>query len=321
MSMAIYEANVTRERYENLSGLNYSSLKVFAEDPELYYRRFVVPSLPGRSRETPAMTFGKDVELILKKLVLGGSDEIYDPRIVHQPEAFFTTKGKVTTSKNSLEYRNWRKGHPDDARVMDAIQFNTHQKTMRAVAEQVAATEIAAHMILGSDHDVGIQYQCPQHGVEHKGLLDYACQEQTSTHLAHRGVRGPYVADLKTTARFAANAWPSEIIRWKYHWQAALYSRGMKIAMDLQQDPEFYHIVVESLPPYRVDVRLVDEVWIEIAHEEMSRHIAAFKNYDPSGESVWRRKGFGKVSNVSPPHWYLQNHEFANLFLWDDDDE
>jgi exodeoxyribonuclease VIII len=92
-----------------------------------------------------------------------------------------------------------------------------------------------------------------------------------------------YLADLKTTGNVSPEAFGRDALKWKYHWQAAMYLDGMSFVTG-KDFYQFYFIVVERDPPHRVEVYETPLSVIELGREEYRSALQLYADCKKSGD-------------------------------------
>lgn len=115
--------------------------------------------------------------------------------------------------------------------------------------------------------------------------------------------RRKYIVDYKTTAAADTFHFNSSVWKFGYHFQAAMYAEGWKIANKKKKLPGFIFVAQEKKPPYSVNV-------IEVSEEVMNAGLSKFhellgKYHDCKALDMWP----GYVSDVPNdsfvPGWML----------------
>ena len=271
--------NLTREEYLALPGVSNSTLKAFTECPESYSRGIERP-------RTEAMQFGLDVEDYLRFGCL--------PDVVCIPDDALAANGH-RRGKAWEAFLSANEGK----RLLKQHEIDNLYGACERISQQVGEHSDAnrALYMRGTEWQVAITWTCPRTGVLCKGLLDV---------LGH-----DHVADVKTSDSVDEASFARTAANLKYHWQAFAY---MEAAAKLSEQehpvaiwgrtapPTFVFVVIQSKPPYRVECYELDERWIEVASEEVTRARKMWAEYE-GRPKPWRSPSHGQTRVVQCPGW------------------
>ena len=122
-------------------------------------------------------------------------------------------------------------------------------------------------------------------GLDFKGFID--------------GVGDDYLLDIKTTQDASPESFLRDVIKYKYHWQAALYLEAVKTTQD------FYIIAVETSAPYNNQTYKISKELIKKATQEIEQACEDFKEWDgkPAGYDFNSVLSDGGVMTLEAPIW------------------
>lgn len=86
---------------------------------------------------------------------------------------------------------------------------------------------------------------------------------------------GPLIVDLKKTKDANREAFYWNVMRYKYHWQAALSLEGVSKVTGIEHY-RFAFACTEATPPYETCFHLLEEDWLELAWKQMRPVIEEF---------------------------------------------
>lgn len=223
---------VTREEYDRLPGVNWSTLKVLGQSPAAYRERL----LNGG----------------------GDSDTLKRGRAIHTATFEF--------DKYAAEYVVW-----EDRRAGKAWEAfeaaNSHREILTAkmnetaidISRAVHTSEMAKPYVSGGQPETTIRwhYQSPTlegfetYGFDGKGRLD--------------NVTSAALVDLKSTKDASPEGFAREVFRYEYHVQAAWYADGFEAATGIRKP--FVIVAVEAAAPHVVQVYRVPDELLAIGRE------------------------------------------------------
>jgi len=261
---------MNRQTYENIPGWTQSHAKAFASCRETYWHEHIAKTWP-RKPSTPEQLFGMDVETFLERGEL-------DLAII--PSGVLASNG----AKRGKAWTEWIKDQSSDLRIVKQHEAEAITTACDAIREQVAGHQFAARIL---DDDIRWQQvvfgKCEYSGLDLKGMLD--CLD------AEAGT----VWDVKTTSDASPDEFAKQVLRYRYHWQAAWY-------LELACADEFFWIAIQSSPPYRVEVYECGHDWLTMARNQIREvRLSYAEQMDRPGP--WRNPSHGKIVPLFPPAW------------------
>lgn len=150
--------------------------------------------------------------------------------------------------------------------------------------------DLAVTMLLGQ-HEVPFFWKDPDTGERCKCKLDCLRTED-----------GKYVVvDYKTTTAAQTERFNSEMIRYGYHVQAAMYTEGVQTALGLDYRPRFVFVAQEKTEPFAVNViEVSDDVmrYGDAVYHELMR-----KYHECSEMDLWPGYCEDVANETTLPGW------------------
>lgn len=253
--------------YEQAEGIRRSDLWVMHESPEKFHWHMMNR---GMEEPTPAMIFGSAVH----KFLLEPHD--FDNEYAILPEGI---DRRYKAGKEA--YVAFATDHPGRT-----ILSREDWEKLMGMAEAYSYNPLAENMIVGQ-HEVPIFWTDPMTGEKCKCKADVV-----------RKVDGKYaVVDYKTTNDASTERFNSEIFRYGYHVQAAMYTEGLQISLGLDYRPSFYFVAQEKKAPYSLNVIEVTED--VLGYGDSVYHELLQKYHDCKELDVWP----GYCSDVANECW------------------
>lgn len=109
------------------------------------------------------------------------------------------------------------------------------------------------------------------------------------------------IVDLKTTQDASVGAFSKDVITYKYHWQAAMYTDAAKA--EFSDDFLFVFIAVENKAPFGVAVYLLSSEFIEVGRKAYKSALAKVLECRKSG--VWPCYSESALE-LPAPQWLVQ---------------
>ena len=263
--------------YNQAEGIRRSDLWKMEDSPEKF-KYF----LDHPMEQTSAMVFGSACH----KFVLEGPDAFCEEYAVAPNVDKRTKAGK----------EEWEKFQAENAGKTAISSDNVD--TIMQMDEMIANCKLAEKLIHGKgETEVAFFWADPETGEKCKIKLDRLVKYN----------RKWYVIDYKTCKSADTFKFNSEIFRLGYHFQAAMYTEGVKIAKKLRKRPGFLFVAQEKDPPYSVNVIEVSEEVMNAGHFVF--HDLLEKYHDCKALDVWQ--GYvGDVPNDSfLPTWMQSEME------------
>lgn len=156
------------------------------------------------------------------------------------------------------EARDWR-----DAQTLPIID-EADFEVICTVADRVKSHPLASKLLLGENTHREVSLKAKIDGKDWVGYADTLGVENGQV---------KYGVDLKTTAQFDDFKWTSG--RNDYDLQAAVYSLIANI-----ESREFFWVVAETIPPYRVGVATASPEFIDSGMSKLERVVSEIKAFD-----------------------------------------
>jgi hypothetical protein len=222
---------LSREKYDALPGINWSTLKWLQKSPAEYDWR-----IKYGKEETDAILRGRLVHTAILEPDRVPLDYAIWPggrRAGAEWEAFQAANGgrtlvRIEDYQDSLRFRDAVLAHKHASRILSG---GTAERTLTWV-ETIDGIQLGA-----------------------KGRLDY--------------LRAPEWVDLKTTSDLDLRRFGAQAFRLGYHGQAAWYRRGLRA--NGIAEPKCWIIAVESSDPHDVAVFEPDPSWLATGDELVDR--------------------------------------------------
>ena len=270
---------MNEREYNQAEGIRRSDLWKMEESPEKFKWNLDHPA-----EKTPALTFGSACH----KLVL-------EPNTFNEEYAVAPNVDKRTKEGKEA----WAKFVADNE-GKDVISIDDYN-TMSEMAKAINACPLADKLINGKGATEQSYFWTDPETKE-------KCKIKADRVVTWK--RRKYIVDYKTTAAADTFHFNSSIWKFGYHFQAAMYAEGWKIANRKKKLPGFLFVAQEKKPPYSVNV-------IEVSEEVMTAGAAKFhdlleKYHDCKALDVW--PGYvGDVPNDSFVPGYIRD-EFEEDF-------
>tara|TARA_B100001287_G_C22686610_1_gene534264 strand:- start:33364 stop:34218 length:855 start_codon:yes stop_codon:yes gene_type:complete len=113
----------------------------------------------------------------------------------------------------------------------------------------------------------------------------------------------PFIFDLKTTNKIDQHFYTRQIIDLMYHLQASIYTMGYFV--ENFKFPDFYHIVVETSEPYKVNVFKFDNEFIKTGKDIFKSLLQNF--HDCKKNNSWNQGSEffePNIVEITTPEWY-----------------
>lgn len=222
---------MTREDYDKIDAVNFSTLKFILQSPAHYQDKLAhVQELQEAETEEQKQEAQDDrMRFILGTLVHAMSLEGKDLRDLYaiKPKgmSFAKTEGKIWKAEQRLP-------------IITHEEAEGVPRMAEAIAKHKVASELLAACPL-REHAVTAEIN----GVKCKALLDgYGSDKK----------RIPLITDLKTCRDASPRGFRQAVHNRDYDFQAEWYSRVTRAKYNLEQPPEFAWVAVETKRPYVV---------------------------------------------------------------------
>jgi hypothetical protein len=226
--------NLTREQYDGIRRVNWSSLKLIAKSPAHYRQNQLTPRA-----DTDALKRGRCTHLA-----------------VFEPEVFASTC--VVWDGGARRGKDWdafRRKHA----ASEILTEKEHGQCV-AIAAAVRADAAAAKYLAGGKSEATVLWTHTAPDVGHLKGYSLDCKSRIDF-VATCGA----LVDLKTTRDASPDGFGRECWRLGYHAQAAFYSDAFAAATGSRLP--YVLVAVEAEAPYAVTVYRVPEVVIEAGRE------------------------------------------------------
>ena len=218
---------MTENEYNEHSGIRRSDLWLMHDSPEKFRYHMDNPE----TEKSPALLFGSAAHKhVLEPLDFSNEyaiAPIVDRRTKAGKEAWEQfcneNEGKIVISQDDFD-------------------------TIDDMANAVMSCPLAMNMLQG-EHEHPYFWNDPETDEECKCKLDVLHDEDGRL----------VVVDYKTTASAQTERFNSELFKYGYHVQAAMYTEGVQIAIGLDYRPGFVFVAQEKKAPYSVNVIEVSE--------------------------------------------------------------
>jgi hypothetical protein len=217
--------DLTRAAYDQLPGVNWSTLKAIRISPKHYDHR-----LTAEQPDTPAMQLGRMVHTGVFE------PEKFDARWTVMPRFHGGMKDETALAKG-YEGGREAKAEWEEANRDREITTVDQYTTARDLCVAIRSDPDAGPCVSSGDHvEDAISWTDEKTGIECKGIIDLA--------------QGRTLVELKTTHMIQPERFQAEAVRAGHLAQVAFYFDGMR-AMGLDVDVAIL-IAAESTPPFDV---------------------------------------------------------------------
>lgn len=231
---------MTREEYDGLNGVNWSTLKNLGKSPAHY-----IHGITERGADSEARQRGRVLHIA-----------------IFEPERY---------SRDVIVYPEARRGKAWDAfaakHAGKEIITSRMSDTVTALASTVRNSAMAARYVSGGlpEHTIQWRYRSPH--VEHIEGHEFDCKGRLDF-VAECGA----IVDLKASRDGSPGGFAREVMRYEYHAQAAFYADGYEAMTGIRLP--FVFVVVEAAAPHVVQVYRVPDEVLELGRERYQRLLA-----------------------------------------------
>lgn len=212
---------MTEKEYRQHPAISRSSLWKMSESPEKFKYALDNPDSP-----TPSLIFGQMVH----KLLL-------------QPEEFESEFAVAPiVDRRTQAGKQLYQQFMDESEDKTVVSYDDFSHA-RLLIEKIRSIPFLSPYIKGR-HEEPFFWIDPDTGEE--------CKVRCDILVEINGILT--IVDYKSAASAETGAFNSAIFRHGYHLQAAMYTEGVKRAMNLDEAPEFVFLVQEKNPPYAVNL-------------------------------------------------------------------
>jgi hypothetical protein len=274
---------LTRDQYEAIPAINYSTLKLFSRSPAHAREYMIHPPKP-----TEAMDFGTACHTAIlepmrfdREYVLA-PEEIGDDGQLHHVTRRSNT-GKATWA--AFEEANRGKG----------VLSREEMEACRGISEAIYRHSVAKELLSAPGKtELAAIWTDPKTQLRCKALLDRFTR--------HAG--WPVIVDLKTTEDARPREFMRGLVRYSYHEQAAFYIEGLRVLAPGRR--KWRWVVTEKDRPFGVAVYEPDDEMLEEGHFLFREHLDQFAECQASG--VWPSYPEG-IETLTLPRWAKSEQE------------
>lgn len=202
--------------------------------------------------DTPALILGRAAH----KLILEGTDAFLNEYIKAPKVDKRTTAGKAEWAAFQEKNSVFGNVTPLDGEDFDQVFEMYLAVKEHPWASKLLAENVSEQTVIWEDKGTGLLCKSRPDSVPDEGKMA--------------------LIDLKTTADASETAFTRSIIKYGYARQAAMYLDGYNAAAGSKADA-FIFVAVETEPPHRTEVYLLDDDFIAWGREEYKRLLAIEK--------------------------------------------
>lgn len=259
--------SLSREKYDALARVNWSTLKWMRRSPAHYRDR-----ITGLEKDTPPKKVGRGTHL-----------SCFEPERFRAECALWT--GKVRRGKEWDAFKLENAGRE----LLTAAEY----QECLDLSAAVRSSAMAAPFLSGGRSEVTVLWtheapaigELPGFGLECKARLDF---------VANCGA----LVDLKTTKDASPEGFGRQVWNLRYHTQAAFYTDAYFAATG--QRVPYVFVAVETARPRVVQVYTVPEIYLDLGREEYRALLQRL--HDCRSESRWPSYA-EQVLELSLPRW------------------
>lgn len=262
---------MTNDEYHAHPAIGASGLKLLARSPLHYWAAYIDPDREPM-QPTAAMALGTTTHCAI--LEPHRFDDLYavlpeglDRRTKEGKQLFADIESSIESSGKQ------------------PIRSDDFERLMRMRAAVMNSGDAQAIMRAATAHEISLFWRCMATGVECKIRPDIYVDP------CDRFPNG-LIADLKTTSDASPSAFGRQAWGLSMHIQAALYTRGAQLALNLPTRPDFAWIAVESDRPHAVMVYTAPAELIEYGDREVARLLRVYA--DCCASNHWPAYGYAQ---------------------------
>ena len=256
------------EYFADTSALTRSSLALFAEDPEKFYRRWELGEREDAEHESKALTRGTHSHLAILEPA-EWNRRVGIPEVPRPPGA----TGNGRKGSPELEsYKRWREAAELRDQLMAALPDRidvslADYARIQAIAQRVWTHHEAATLLSApGTNEQTVLWREPTTGLLVKVRIDALRDLEPELVFGSKGlVPGPAILDLKTTRNPEPWAFGRDIADHGYDDQAAIYSDAVEALIG--QRPTYYIVAVRNDGNHKTVVGRIPEAAIERSRE------------------------------------------------------
>ncbi|BAQ92513.1 nuclease [uncultured Mediterranean phage uvMED] len=241
--------------------LSYSSIKSFAKSPN-----HLIEYWERKRESTPAMLKGT----LIHTLIL--EPEEFGARyfILNDSEIMEEIGGK--NPRATKKYKEWKADQLAENEGKEEVTEELYSEVMEVVSK-VYKLDIA-QKIENTEKLIEFDFN----GVPFKGFVDAEGFD--------------FIMDVKTCQDASPAAFRRDIVKFSYHWQAALYTHAIP-------NKDFYIVAVETVAPFNIQVYKLNKLFLDLGRQQVTEAVEKFKKWDGTPQSYSE----GEVLEINPPSW------------------
>lgn len=121
---------------------------------------------------------------------------------------------------------------------------------------------------------------------------------------------GGFIIDVKTLSKpITEDGWSRTIVDLNYHFKAGFYIEGIKALLGIE--PEFWHVVLETSPPYDVAAFRLPDFERQVGRYEVKRVLSMLARCRETNE--WPGAFPELVQHVGLPQWEAKKYASMDL--------
>jgi hypothetical protein len=255
--------------YHDRPEVSYSQLKVLKDSPREFEAKYITRTMEQET--TDAMDKGTAVHLVLLEPEKAASELVCIPS-----EVLASNGAKIGGKWKEFEAEHQGK---------TLLKVDDYDKVMWA-ANAVRQHAIGRQFIeLKRQTEVEILWQ--RNDIALRSKLDL--------------VSGPYVVDLKTTAKLREDDFAKSVARFHYPLQGAMYLQAAQ--QHYERDFYFAWLCVETEAPYRVRVYQLTEEAKQLGQTMFDKLLEEYADRLARGD--WSEPNESNIIDVPMPSWYV----------------
>ena len=238
-----------RSHYAMIDAVNYSTIK--------HCRRSAAHARHRQQNppdQTPAQALGELVHCYLLEPARFAAEYVELPDLTRNLKTRTGESPKNPTA--TAEYKQ-RLAEFGQAHMGRQFVRPEEMAVLRGIGESIAACRVASAVMQAHTKELAAVWQDPDTGLRCKALIDLR--------------DGVFVADLKTADDASPGGFARLVAQHAWHVQAAFYLWGLSILG--KPAGQFYHVAVETAPPFGVAVYELDDAAIDQGIREFRSHL------------------------------------------------
>jgi exodeoxyribonuclease VIII len=256
----------SEEYHSDLTAVNSSALKDALKSPASFKTAFTTKKDP-----TPAMEFGTLVHTAILEFKRFKSEYIIKPDF-----------GNMRLKENKAAAEEWLNANSDKKFVAQ----DDYNKLI-GIAESISNHKDAISLLTNGQIEQSGYFTDPETCILNRIRPDFLSNDKC------------VLVDLKTTTDCTLNDFSRTIWNFRYDFQMAMYSEGVRIISGKRPDFHVF-IVVEKTPPYECAVYVADDALLEKGMQDYKKALKVVFNSLQSGIF---NKYQSEMENISLPAW------------------